>query len=90
MGFEELWEKYRIRQLAYIRTRLAVLDSLIPRYQKDIEVFSEPTPAFSEKDRALALGTYKELLEGAERERHYYRAEVARLEGFDIIRADVH
>lgn len=89
MGFEELWEKFRVEQLAFMRTRIAVLNSRIASYKKDIARWSEAAGT-EETERKRALKTFKELLEEAERNREYYRARIAKYEGFDIVRADVH
>ncbi|MCP3477465.1 hypothetical protein NLM33_45735 [Bradyrhizobium sp. CCGUVB1N3] len=90
MSIDELLEKHRTEQLAYMRTRLAVIDSNIARYKKDVETWSEPTTAFTEAEQKEILESFKGLLEGAEREREYYRARLASYEGFNLVRPDVH
>lgn len=90
MDFNERWEQYRVSQLAYMQTQIAVMECDIARWRKDIEFWSEPALSLTERERLLLLETLKSSLERALRDREKYRVRIAKYEGFDIVRADVH
>jgi hypothetical protein len=90
MSFEQRWEQQRLSQLAYMRTRMAALDCGIGSLRKDIEFWSEPAKILNDEERARLLASLNRLLERALHDKEYYRARLARHEGFDIVRVDIH
>lgn len=90
MNLNERLEQYRVSQIGYMRTRIAVLDCNISSLRGDIEFWSEPAETLSDEERSQVLETLNRLLERALREREYCRVRVGQYEGFDIIRSDVH